>query len=244
MKRFTNFAIIVGLFLSLPIQAQDSSLKLHYTFSGSDAYVADQSGNNYNGILKNGAVPEQLGSFYVLNLGSQNGYIDLTPTAGNLIKTLSDFSIALYIYVEPHVDLTQNGNFICTFANSDDMARTANGNMFLIAKNTRYAISSTHWQNETTVSANSDLEKGTWKHLAYTQEGNTGRLFIDGAQVQTYNRVFMKPQDLGETGFNFIGRSCYASDVYLNNSYLSDFRMYSRALSANEIVVLSSKELH
>mgnify|MGYP003589131479 FL=1 len=222
--------------------AQDNSLKLLYSFLPNGNNVTDGSGNSYNGILKNGAIAEPLGRYNVLNLGSANGYVDLTANTGKLIATLSDFTVSFYVYVNTDVDLSANGNFICTFANSADMARTANGNMFLTAKSTRYAISKTHWPNDTPVSHRSALEKGSWKHLAYTQQNSTGKLYLNGALIKS-NNVYVKPSDLGETAFNFIGRSCYSSDVYLRNSFLSDFRIYNRALSGTEITTLSSDRI-
>ena len=239
--KYKFLAGIICLLTGLNISgyAQDSSLKIYYPFSGTGTEVTDASGNSNNGILKNGAVIEQLGRFNVLNLGSQNGYVDLTANVGKLIGSLNDFSVSLYVYIDPSVDLNLNGNFIWTFANSADMARTANGNMFLTAKNTRYAISKTNWQNETSVSQGATLGKGSWKHLTYTQQDSTGRLYLNGALVK-FNKVLTKPSGLGETTNNFIGRSCYASDVYLKNSYLSDFRIYNRALSVPEITAISS----
>ena len=248
MRRlFRNEITIFFLLLALNgfcavAYAQDNSLKLLYSFLPAGNNVTDGSGNSYNGILKNGAVAEALGRYNVLNLGSANGYVDLTANTGKLIASLSDFTVSFYVYINPDVDLSANGNFICTFANSTDMARTANGNMFLTAKNTRYAISKTHWQNETTVSVGSALEKAKWKHLAYTQQNTTGRLYLNGALVKS-NNVYVKPSDLGETAFNFIGRSCYSTDVYLLNSFLSDFRIYNRALSVSEISALSSDRI-
>ncbi len=222
--------------------AQDSSLKLFYPFQSTGNEVTDASGNSYNGILKNGAVTLKLEKYNVLCLGSQNGYVDLTSKAGKLIASLNDFTVSLYVYVDPDVDLSANGNFIWTFANSADMARTANGNMFLTARNTRYAISKTHWQNETTVTLNAALAKGSWKHLTYTQQGTTGKLYLNGEMVKSKN-VYVMPSDLGETAFNFIGRSCYTTDVYLQKSFLSDFRIYDRALPVSEIAALSSERL-
>lgn len=232
--------ILLASAASFTMFGQDASLKLKYSFSDSGENVVDESGNSYHGLLKNGAKAEVIGRFHVLNLGAQKGYIDLTANTGKLIRSLTNFTASIYVYVDPSVNLSDNGNFIWTFANSDDMARTANGNMFLSAKNTRYAISKTHWQNETSVSLNAELDKGKWKHITYVQDGTFGKLYVNGLQQKT-NQVLTKPSDLGETAFNFIGRSCYASDVYLHNSYVSDFRIYNRALSTAEITKLSAE---
>lgn len=241
--KFVALSMLILLSVFSPVMyAQDNSLKLLYSFKTTGTDVVDESGNAYHGILKNGASIQSLGKFNVLSLGTQNGYVDMTANTGKLINSLSDFTVSLYIYVDPETDLNSNGNFIWTFANSADMARTANGNMFLTARNTRYAISKTHWQNETSVSVNKALEKGSWKHLTYTQENTTGKLYLNGELVKT-GTVTVRPADLGETGFNYIGRSCYSTDVYLKSSYLSDFRIYNRALGLSEITSLASNRL-
>ncbi|MHB9056894.1 MAG: immunoglobulin-like domain-containing protein [Paludibacteraceae bacterium] len=241
-----RFATVLILFFICCLQsvsfAQDSSLKLFYSFKTTGTDVVDESGNAFNGVLKNGAVIQQIGKFNVVNLGSQNGYVDMTSNTGKLISSLSDFTVSLYVYVDSSVDLNLNGNFIWTFANSADMVKTANGNMFFIAKNTRYAISKTYWQNEISVSQGTALVKGNWQHVTYSQTDSTGRVYINGTLVKTGN-VLLKPSVLGATTSNFIGRSCYASDVYLTKSYLSDFRVYNRALTSTEINTLASNRL-
>lgn len=248
MRKFIQFRFTTAiiLFFICCLQsvsfAQDPSLKLFYSFNTTGTDVVDESGNAFNGILKNSAVIQQIGRFNVLNLGSKNGYVDMTSNTGKLINSLSDFTVSLYVYVDPSVDLSLNGNFIWTFANSADMAKTADGNMFFIAKNTRYAISKTYWQNEISVSQGIALTKGSWQHVTYSQTDSTGRVYINGTLVKT-GKVLLKPSVLGATTSNFIGRSCYASDVYLTKSYLSDFRVYNRALASNEVNTLASTRL-
>src|ERR1035437_9136449 len=70
--------------------ATDTTLKLQYVFNstGNDS-IADNSGNGYKAILMNGAVVKQMGRFNVLDLGSLNGYVDMTSKAGNLINSLT-----------------------------------------------------------------------------------------------------------------------------------------------------------
>lgn len=239
IKRLLTFFLSCLITVSF---AQDTSLKLFYSFNATGTDVIDESGNAYHGILKNGASMEQIGRFGVLNLGSLNGYVDMTANTGKLINSLSDFTVSLYVYINPSVDLSANGNFIWTFANSADMARTANGNMFFIAKNTRYSISTTNWQNEISVSQGTAMQKGSWQHVTYTQGATTGSVFINGTLVKSSN-ISLKPSALGLTTHNFLGRSCYASDAYLTKSYLTDFRVYNRALSSSEISTLASNRI-
>ena len=223
--------------------ATDTTLKLQYVFNstGNDS-IADNSGNGYKAILMNGAVVKQMGRFNVLDLGSLNGYVDMTSKAGNLINSLTgDFTISTFLYVNSSVDLTAAGNFVWTFANSADMASTENGNMFFTALNTRYAITTTYWTAELSVNDGNTFPQGSWQHVTYTQSGNTGTIYLNGIRVNT-GTITSKPSVLGATTNNYIGRSCYSSDAYLLKSLLTDFRVYNRALSTTEIVSLASQK--
>jgi hypothetical protein len=243
-SRIIKILILLFMVLSSTISfATDTTLKLQYVFNstGNDS-IADNSGNGYKAILMNGATVKQIGRFNVLDLGSLNGYVDMTSKTGNLIKSLTgDFTLSTFLYVNSSVDLTAAGNFVWTFANSADMLNTANGNMFFTALNTRYAITTTYWSAELSVNKGSTFPQGSWQHVTYTQSGNTGTIYINGISVKTAS-VTTKPSALGATTNNYIGRSCYSSDAYLLNSLLTDFRVYNRSLSTTEIVSLASQK--
>jgi len=231
-----------SIMISLRVNAQDSTLKVHYTFERgivADS-VADNSGNGYNGALKNGATVRQVGRFNVLDLGSVNGYLDMGRRTGEIIQTLNDFTVALNVYIDPTTNLDAIGNFVWVFANSDYMKTDANGSMFVSAKDTEYGISTDNWVSEKVVKATSRLSKGAWQHVTYTQSGTTGSLFINNVKVQT-GVISTKPSVLGATASNYLGRSCYIDDAFLKNSMLNDFRLYNRALSVTEIGTLASQ---
>ena len=242
-----NVKIILLIFSCLMLNstasfAVDTSLKIQYTFnSATNNTISDNSGNGYIATLNNGAVVKKLGRFNVLDLGSLNGYLDMGVNTGQVIQSLNDFSVALYVYVDPSTNVTAAGNFIWTFANSDNMAGTANGNMFFTAITNRYAIAKTNWTTETSVKQGSALTKGSWQHITYTQAGTTGTIYLNGAQIKT-GTVSTYPSDLGATTSNFIGKSCYSADAYLTKSMINDFRLYNRALSASEVVSLASQK--
>jgi len=239
---FFAFILCVTLMVSSKAYALDSSLKIQYGFSSSTALdsISDSSGNGYSAKLLNGAVVKKLGRFSVLDLGLLNGYVDLGTKTGSVIKSLSDFTIALNVYVDPSVSITAAGNFIWTFANSANMSSTANGNMFLTAISTRYAISKTNYAAEATVNRTSALTKGAWQHVTYTQSGTTGTIYVNGVSVKT-GTVATQPSSLGATTNNYIGRSCYSGDAYLKNSLLNDFRIYNRALTISEVATLATQ---
>lgn len=231
------FLLLCGLFcVVLPTDAQ---LRLHYTFDAAspegEVFAAEGA---FSATLKNGARLGTLGDFKVLDLGGSNGYLDLGAATGNLMGELEDFTIATYLYVAPESDLTPNGNFVWNFGNSTDVAREANGVMFFSARGSRYAISKTHWQGEQEVNPNFYFPKGSWYHLAYTQEGTTGAIYLNGTMVAS-GAVDITPADLGATLYNFLGRASYASDAYLKEALYSDFRIYEGALGGEELVALA-----
>ena len=237
------FVTLLGLLLTANRSfAIDTSLKLQYLFTGTALdSVSDNSGNGYKAALKNGAVVKALGRFNVLDLGSSNGYLDLTAKSGTLIGTLGNYTVSLYVYVDPSVDLTALGNFVWTFANSADMGSTANGNMFFSAISNRFAISKTNWTAETSVNANAALTTGSWQQITYTQSGTSGTVYVNGVVAAT-GTVGVKPSDLGATTNNYIGRSCYAGDAYLLKTMMADFRVYNRALSSTEVISLATSK--
>ena len=217
----------------------DVNLKLQYTFENltpDSSQVMDDAGVYISTFINNATV-KKIGDFSVLDLGSENGYLDLGSDVGNIIASLSDFSISTYLYINESVDLSPNGNFIWAFANSTNMASDQNGNMFLRATTMRYAISKIHWSGESTFQYGSDLTKGTWKHVTYTQSGTTGKIYIDGVSVVT-GTITLQPKDIGATPYNFLGRSPYTADVYLKNTQYYDFRIYDKALNATEVATL------
>lgn len=61
-----------------------------------------------------------------------------------------------------------------------------------------------------------------------------GILYVNGVAVGTNSAMTLTPSSLGSTANNYIGRSQYSADPYLNG-VLDEFRIYSVALSAPEI---------
>jgi len=227
----------------------DPNLKVWFTFNNyvaGTSSITDVSGNSFSGKLMNETtISESGGIDGVLNLGSKDGFLDLGATFGSqLLSTLEDFTISTYLCIANEAVITNNGNFVFSFGNSEKIATDANGCMFFSAKNTRYAISRTNWTGEQAATTNQVMEKGKWKHLAisYHSQTKTVKLFIDGTIVATSTNVTLMPKSLGTPSFNFIGKSSYAlnGDAYLQKTLIDEFRIYSIALSDNQVVDLGS----
>jgi len=246
VQRFWLKSVFLGLFLVMGISflqlAAQSNLKLFYSFgnvTSDSAQINDDSGNGYHAKVYNGAKVRKIGTYHVVDLGTANGYLDLGASLGTLITSLQDFSIATYLYIDPSTSVTDNGNFIWSFGNSNNILSDQNGGMFFTAKSTRFAISLTNYTGEQQVNYGTSFSKGLWKHVVYVQSGTTGSIYVDGILVKSAT-IALKPGNLGSTSYNYIGRSLYSSDAYLKKSCLSDFRIYDKALSATEITSLAA----
>lgn len=233
----TSFLLSLLLSVSLVFSQQ---LRLHYALTTEAAgaqQVSDQVGG-YTAQLRNSAVVARVNNVPVVDLGSSNGYVDMGAATGDLIATLGDFTIATQLFIPSSSSISGNGNFVWTFANSTNMASTANGNLFFTANATRYAISRTHYSAEQTVRQGSQLPKGYWIQLSYTQSNSVGRIYIDGELVAS-SAITISPSALGATAYNFIGRSCYSGDAYLKGAMVRDFRIYDGALSSSQVKTLA-----
>jgi hypothetical protein len=91
----------------------------------------------------------------------------------------------------------------------------------------------------------STLSEGVWHHLAVVLPAGsiyTGTLYIDGVAVATNSAMTLHASDLGATTKNWLGRSQFSGTSGTNpclDGRLDEFRVYKRALSQQEIAVLS-----
>ena len=198
--------------------------------------------NQFTSSLQNGATLETFGSYGVLNLGSDNGYIDLGNQFGNMILSLgSNFTISVTLFVPTTTDISGNGNFIWCFSRSSN-----SGYMFINAKEMRYAITQSSWNDETSVNPAAALPEGKWVNIIYEQDGNIGSVYLDNELKAQNTSVNLLPSSLSQLQNNYLGRSCYNGDAYLKNARYADFRIYNTSLteSQREIFVETVNELN
>jgi hypothetical protein len=81
------------------------------------------------------------------------------------------------------------------------------------------------------------LPTGVWKHVAVVLGPAGLVIYVDGAQFAASPSVTLRPADLGATPNNYIGRSNFPWDPYLDGG-VDEFRVYNRALSPAEIQAL------
>ncbi|MFV0471001.1 MAG: LamG-like jellyroll fold domain-containing protein [Paludibacteraceae bacterium] len=183
------------------------------------------------------------GQFNVLDLGNGKGYLDMGTEIGEAIYSLSNYTMCGYFFIQDdYAELNSNGNFYWTFSNSDNSGEVRNGYIIGSLKNQAQNVTPYYWNSgDLGVGLNTNAPKGAWHHIAYVQYGNTGTLYIDGAQAAQNTSMTNIPSVVlpkeGFTGtlYNWLGRSNYKDDVYLRKTMLYDFRVLTVALSESDI---------
>ena len=239
-----TFLLMVALSTSSLLMAQpnlDLGLKLHYTFeTANGTTVPDVSGNGHDGTLYGATVGLTNGKNSLILSKSGTDYLDMGAGTGSLISSLTDFSMSCYIWVNTtNTNLSSNGNMIATFSNSLDSYNQQVGYMFLQAKRSRYSITLARYETEQAVQVGTDVAKGKWVQFTYTQTGTTGKFYQDGVLMNTNVAVTLTPSNLGSTLYNIIAKPSYKDDAYLQDAQISDFRMYNRAITSDEVLILN-----
>lgn len=241
------YAKVLGMVGTPELIAQWNFNSENIFSEGGSLKVKDASESEYIGTVMNEARIRTIGEteqFNVLDLGNGTGYFDMGTDIGEAIYALSDYTMMGYFYInEGYNQLTNNGNFMWTFSNTDNAPVDQNG--YIIGRLNNISMEITpRWY----ASGNQGLylgrsaEKGSWQHFAYTQKGNTGTIYINGVQAGTgtitnlASSVLPQPGRIG-TLYNWLGRANYPSDVYLRQTLLYDFQVYSVPLTSDNLLL-------
>lgn len=229
-----------------------NDLVVHFDFSQVDGtIITDKAEQQLKGTLMNEAAINTLqtdeGNINVLNLGNGTGYLDMGARTGQILYNIEDYTFSAYFNIdEEYGELNNAGNFLWVFSNSENQASSASPYIIAILKDMRFEFRAKNeegnYKNESRTayeSGNQNAEKGTWKHVAFTQSGTTGTIYVDGVQTNQVVMPYIPSVDLSMEGrsgtfYNWLGRPCYGADKYLRQTLVSDFRMYKRALSPAE----------
>lgn len=165
-----------------------------------------------------------------VQLNGSSGYVALPS---GLMASVNDFTIAGWVKL----------NTASSWSRIFDFGTGTTNYMFLTpvsGNNTvRYAIK-VNGGTEQQINSASPLPAGEWHHVAITLSGTTGTLYIDGVLAGTNSSMSNKPSALGATSLNYIGKSQFSTDPYLN-AIVDEFRIYNRALSATEVKTVYSQ---
>lgn len=208
-----------------------ADLTAHFPFDQtSGTTVEDISGQDAHGSLQGGAswAAGRVGGNAV-RLSGDNQYVSL-PAA--LVQGCTDFTWAGWVSLAARSDWSRIFDFGTGTPNNMFLTPRAGGNTL------RFAIRRNDGA-EQRISYGIDFPLNEWRHVAVVLNGNTGRLYLSGAQVAESRNIALNPTELGATTNNWLGRSQYEVDPYLNGS-LDDIRISCRAYSAEEIAALAA----
>jgi hypothetical protein len=173
-------------------------------------------------------VPGKIGN--AVKLSGDGEYIALPD---GIVGGLQDFTVSAW--VNPAANTAWSRVF--------DFGTGTNDYMFLTLSAgggpLRYAITTGGNTQEQQINTTMNLPLNTWSLVTVTLSGSTGTLYVDGQPVGTNTDMTLNPSSLGVTNQNWIGRSQFPADPYLDGT-VDDFNIYSRALSAAEVAALAS----
>ncbi|WP_324609168.1 family 43 glycosylhydrolase, partial [Streptomyces scabiei] len=216
-----------------PAQAADitDGLALWYKLDATSGTVAaDASGNGRNGTVNGTAAWS--GSGEGLSFNGSSTYIKVPD---NVMSGMNSITVSMDV----QIDAAQaTPYFLYGFGNTTN--GSGNGYLFSTGDPFRTGIASGNWTTEQNTRSSSPLQRSVWKHVTYTQTGNTGILYQDGVEVARNTSVTVTPGSIGSgiTTANSIGKSLYSSDKLFKGK-MRDFRVYNRALAPGEVVELS-----
>jgi hypothetical protein len=202
----------------------------------SGSTLSDTSGNGRNASLVTGTGGSGGYSFKTGKLNNalylveaKQGYASIPQ---GVLSGATEMTIATWVYLNAGSDWQRVWDF----------GNDTNSYMFLTpssgyTKNLYFGITVSGNGHEQGVNAAAGLPVGTWKHVAVVVGSGGGFLYVDGQLAGSNSGITLRPVDLGKMPNNWIGKSEFTGDVYIDGN-IDDFRVYSRALSAAEIQAL------
>ena len=231
------FCCALAASIFLPLQAADSvdeigNLLVNYSFDSN----GDDSGT-YAATLNGSASFVTLGDGNrVLSTGNNQGYLDLgTSMAREVLGQLSgDYTISLDINVDIPNSL---GSYCWAWAMGNGTGqytalvnKAGNGDWYYEIKNSTAYMSH----------SNQGLKEGEWHTVTVVQSGSSCYIYIDGVRKGSVTTSIKPASFASNITQSWLGRSPYSGDAYMTNTKMDNFRIYSKALTAEEVQMLSA----
>lgn len=236
---------LCSLLLAALCSAVAQTPVVSYHFEGGAPTDDDQT---YTGTLENGAAIVRMSDGnHTLQLGSDNGYLDLGSAFGGSVlgRLGSHYTITCNVLVSAESNLLQqDGNFLFCLGTQPPvstptdyfMMRLRNG---VVGYTFRY--SGVNYRGSAALS----ITPGRWQTLTYVRNGTTGTFYLNGAVGYTETlsgNGALTPAQAVAAGrnyrYNYIGRSTWQANVYLQNSWVDNFAIYDEALTAEAVQAL------
>lgn len=246
MKHYCNKTLVaLTLFLTATMSFAQKPV-LHYDFKASkNGVVVNKANKKMNGELRGSATLAKEGKAVCVNLGNDGGYIDMGKEIGVLMKNAQAFTVAVKYFVREDASLKGNGYFLWAFSTMEQNTRTE-GRYHAYKLNIQRSENSVGgWTRETLMDVGKPSVKGKWQHAVYTQNGADGRLYVNGEQVASNKEMFTMSTTFPEEAptYNWLGRAPFKGDAFLAGTLIQDVRVYTQALTEEDVKNLSVKVL-
>ncbi len=191
-----------------------------YDFDGN---AHDSWGNGQDGLLA--GTPNFAAGKYgqALQFNGTTDYVQLSPR----IADTTDFTFAAWVWWNGGADWQRIFDFGLGTSNYlafTPKAGTSGGLRFLMRDG----------GSEQQLNTGA-LATGQWVHVAVTIAGDVGKLFVNGALVNTNTAMTINPVDV-DTKFNYLGKSQFADPLF--NGKMDDVRIVSSALTDAQIAAM------
>jgi uncharacterized protein len=201
--------------------------------------LPDQSGNNRNATLASAGTGAGVGYRFAAGRVGEALYLD-SATQGHVVLPSGLLQDACEATIATWIRLNSQSNWQRIWTFSVDLTVF----MYLTTRNAdngvvRSGITLDGTGPERQFLDGPSLPTGVWTHVALVLGPSGMVLYVNGAQAAADPAVTLRPADLGLTPFDYIGRSNFPRDPYLDGD-IDEFRIYDRALSAAEILALSN----
>ncbi len=241
MKFINLSTAFLALSLSATVSAQE--LLLHFDFTQVAGTAVTDNAGQVKAVLKNNAQVEQMGDYRVLNLGTSNGYLDMTSAAGKQFVSTDNYTVSVCYFVEESYSISGNGYFLWAFSNDAACTQTAGKYSAYRLNAQRIATSTGGWGSEKGYDMGCSTSQGEWMHVAYTENNGTGKLYINGELKSTITGMPKNSANYGTTApaYCWLGRAPFSGDNYLQRTKVADFRLYDAALDAAAVGQLAAE---
>lgn len=205
-----------------------TDLIAHYRFddAASSTVAADSSGWDRSALLRGAARLDTAGrSGSALQLDGSSAYAELP---NGLLDGSREITVATWVQLAQRTAWSR----IFDFGGASGFSYLTPATHEPLLRFSTYAGNG----NEGTVTA-PPVAVGVWKHVAVTSSGRDYRVYIDGVEAANALTVPATPADMGANTGNWIGRSRFPDPLLAGR--IDDFRVYSRALSRQEVAALA-----
>ncbi len=211
-----------------------------YTFDFNSRRAEEKSDASLAGGYEGGARPLALADGNVaLYTGpaAESGYVDLGTACGDAVAAVAgtrNYSLSIDIMPAAPANFASYSwalalstgeadytGIVCPSNNNNWYAETAAGG------------------SKASVNSNSRLQQGRWHNVTYTQADGTARIYVDGQLRGT--SAGMNAFAPAESAKAWLGRSPYAADAVMAETWMDNLRVFDRALSADEVAAIWSK---